>query len=372
MSDPINHQLELADPRWRTLLHAMNPMELFSMALRSRNNCRAVVEYLSTCSPSWLIEDNIIFPVDGLRTLPGEVRQMIVEHMPLLCRIHFGQTSKAYRSLCALVMRLSVADLIVANIGLSGSAIPWLILYPRQSSKAFTPNGLDFYVPRSQWENVRSFFGLGTAYVYKRSMPPDYSIPSVRAVVGLKTRSDDPRTINLMCCADENPLAATTQFHSTCVVGCVTADRAWFPYANLTTLYISILNRKYVQFAGALELERALLVIRKYQARGFAFHVDYPEAHTCGSNPNCPCTVRFSNDGGCSSMCLSSVKSGLGQIEEDRPTLWSWHGVGCQASKVRKATDVNDFTESAWELIARRLIDYPTDKPVSQILSLPS
>ena len=37
--------------------------------------------------------------------------------MPLLTRIRFGQTSKVYRSLCALVMRLCVADLVARREG---------------------------------------------------------------------------------------------------------------------------------------------------------------------------------------------------------------------------------------------------------------
>ncbi|KAJ7205861.1 hypothetical protein B0H12DRAFT_1242533 [Mycena haematopus] len=395
----LDRQLRLppTDPQWRSILETMNPTMLFRTALRSSIHCSAVVEYLSTSRPNWLVEDNISYPADGLQILPAEVRQSIVEHMPLLTRIRFGQTSKAYRSLCALVMRLCVADLvgpyhisynvirflqIVADIVLSGSAIPWLILFPRQSVKGFTPNDLDFYVPRSHWDGVLSFFALGTPYVHTSSEPGHYPhLPSVRAFSRLKIDVGDQRSLNLMCCVDDNPFGPCTQFHSTCVVGCVTAYRAWFPYAELTTRYISILNRRYVGFAGPLEVERALLAIRKYQSRGFTIDVDYTSAHVCGLSPNCPSTVRVSTDAGCSSISFPSVAKGRDWNVNRTPTLWIWQGVGCRNNAVQKAQDAHgkllpssklhaySVADSAWELIADHLIQYPRDAPVSQILS---
>ncbi|KAK7050371.1 hypothetical protein R3P38DRAFT_3173712 [Favolaschia claudopus] len=118
----------------------------------------------------------------ALGVLPPELRQTIVEAMPLADRLRFAGTSKKYRALAGRVFQECVADLfkpaklsytvyrflqIVSRTVLSGSAIPALS-FPRHTAEAFLPNDLDSYVPDKAWDYVMCFLTLGTDYAVSR------------------------------------------------------------------------------------------------------------------------------------------------------------------------------------------------------------
>ncbi|KAJ7229766.1 hypothetical protein B0H12DRAFT_1240186 [Mycena haematopus] len=351
--------------KWRTLRELEAQRSAWSKDVKA-------VEDLPPNDPTFLVESLVRFSPDNLLAFPTEIRQMIVESMPLIDRVNFARTSKGNRALCATVFRLCLGDLfrpygislnvirlmlMATGTGLSGSAIPWLAIYPRHCADAFTPGDLDFYVPRSKWRQVLLFLRLASGYTAVKILPSLYGpLPAVRTIFWLKTHVDDPYTINLMQCADDNVFGPPTQFHSTCVVGWITANSAWFPYLNLTSRRISVLNRGYFNLESLNDKRRALAVLRKYQSRGFKFAVDYEKQHTCGSDFNCPCTARSDNDDGVTTVLLPALEVGIHYQREPRPMTWSFRGLGCNINNKARPYDSRDIV---WEFTAQMLIDFP-------------
>ncbi|KAJ7263268.1 hypothetical protein B0H12DRAFT_1231083 [Mycena haematopus] len=314
------------DVRWWTVLNRVDPIYLFHVALRSPRHASAIVEFLNSGKPTFLVENDRFSSIspDNLLAFPTEIRQMIVESMPLIDRVNFARTSKGNRALCATVFRLCLGDLF-RPYGISLNVIRLMLMA--------TGTDLDFYVPRSKWRQVLLFLRLASGYTAVKILPSLYGpLPAVRTIFWLKTHVDDPYTINLMQCADDNVFGPPTQFHSTCVVGCITANSAWFPYLNLTSRRISVLNRV------------------------FKFAVDYEKQHTCGSDFNCPCTARSDNDDGVTTVLLPALEVGIHYQREPRPMTWSFRGLGCNINNKARPYDSRDIV---WEFTAQMLIDFP-------------
>ncbi|KAJ7210589.1 hypothetical protein B0H12DRAFT_1079705 [Mycena haematopus] len=292
----------------------MDAHTLFWVAVQSPIYGSAVVEYIRRVKAKFLEEDVGLYSdhLDNnslLDKLAPELIQTILEELTLTDLISFGRTARRYRAWAAAV-HISY-DLfrfvqIATGIGLSGSAIPHLVLYSRHAHGSFTPGDLDFYVPNTAWDSVMTFFTTVTAYsVSKQRQSFSYgNSPSISSVVWMRIHPHHPLSLNFMRCIDDNVYGPTVQFHSTCVVGCVTADRAWFPTLDLTVQRITILNRHQNSLRTVEDQRRALVIYRKWQSRGFTIHFDLPYHHECGHHPCCPATVRFSDDTNSHVLCL--------------------------------------------------------------------
>ncbi|KAJ7185073.1 hypothetical protein B0H12DRAFT_1083251 [Mycena haematopus] len=340
----------------------MDARSLFWVAIRSMPIGIAVVYYVTNHTPPFLREASMPFPgnLSPFCSLPPEALQCIFEHLSLEDLINVGHTSRRNQAVSSMVFKLSVSDILkpfslsysvirflqlATGLALSGSAITRLALYSRDAPDAFSPGDLDFYVPAVFWNSVGEFFDLATTYATVNVNNSLYcSVPSITAIALLENEHDKGRTLNLMRCMDSNVYGPPTQFHSSCVMGCITADRAWFPTLRLTTRRISILNETTLRLHTNHDLASALTFIRKYQDRGFRFHVDYPYPHDCGKHIDCPATLRTSVDKGCFVMRLPLLSSAPTHDHPAHIVSWSLGGQGCRSSSMRAW----DFPRIVW------------------------
>ncbi|KAJ7216185.1 hypothetical protein B0H12DRAFT_1078954 [Mycena haematopus] len=369
---------------WALIFSAMDAHTLFWVAVQSPIYGSAVVEYIRRVKAKFLKEDVGLYSdhLDNnslLDKLAPELIQTILEELTLTDLISFGRTARRYRAWAAVIFKLCVADLfrpyhisydlfrfvqIATGIGLSGSAIPHLVLYSRHAHGSFTPGDLDFYVPNTAWDSVMTFFTTVTAYsVSKQRQSFSYgNSPSISSVVWMRIHPHHPLSLNFMRCIDDNVYGPTVQFHSTCVVGCVTADRAWFPTLDLTVQRITILNRHQNSLRTVEDQRRALVIYRKWQSRGFTIHFDLPYHHECGHHPCCPATVRFSDDTNSHVLCLplGDTKTGIFQPlvrPRDDVISWTFGGEGCTTAR---RTPYNPARRQ-WHALAAMLVNLPAD-----------
>ncbi|KAF8134065.1 hypothetical protein K438DRAFT_2127530 [Mycena galopus ATCC 62051] len=266
-------------PEWTSIFVHMDLYYLFHASLRDAYVCAAVAEYVSHHGPHTETETHYSVYPDAFNTLPPELRDEILEWLPLIDRISFGCTSKANKSIASRIFRRCIMDLlrpyglsynlvrflqIITKISISGSAVAWLATYIRNAGQTWAPNDLDFYVPSSMWPFVLRFVVRATQYRDVRTSSSAYAgIPAIRRIAWLTTHVDSALTLNFMQSRTENVRIPATQFHSTCVVGSITADSAWFTNLGLTSRGISIMNRNFFRMSTNAEKRRALAVIRK-------------------------------------------------------------------------------------------------------------
>ncbi|KAJ7083515.1 hypothetical protein C8R43DRAFT_909506 [Mycena crocata] len=219
---------------------------------------------------------------------------------------------------------------------LSGSAIPRLS-FPRQPQTAFTPNDLDLYTPHGSWRYTLEFFRIGTPYRFFTHLPDTYGLPSVDSITWLTSHIDNPRAINIMRCRGNHPQEPVVQFHSTCVMGSVDADGAWFANPQLLVDGITVMNRLHFRLDTVAARQTALGVLRKYTDRGFQFAMDFDSPHICGVHKSCPATTRMTTDDGCLFVRFPrpafATDTGLDNYAKyPDPYILSWSngGMGCK------------------------------------------
>ncbi|KAF8143055.1 hypothetical protein K438DRAFT_1784143 [Mycena galopus ATCC 62051] len=313
-------------PEWTHLFNEMDVYYLFYLSMRNDAICSAVAEYVSLHGPHTRVKGHFVQVNDQFNRFPGEIQEQILEWLPLV-------------------------DRVVTGIALSGSAVAWLATYIRNARNSWVPNDLDFYVPQRCWYFVLRFFTMGTRYRHVRVSGAGYAgIPSIRRIAWINTQVDSPFTLNLMQCLDDKVYIPPTQFHSTCVVGCVTADSAWFGNLNLTSIGISIMNRTSFRMLTTAEKRRALSVIRKWQARGFSFLITLEERHVCGRDLRCPATLRTSDDAACTLWGVPFL------IRSGAP-LHGTRAVKIVIGLCRRG----GVLEEEWHITASMLLDMPQD-----------
>ncbi|KAJ6464409.1 hypothetical protein C8R45DRAFT_1107316 [Mycena sanguinolenta] len=354
--------------KWHALFSDVDARFLFWLALQCPVYGVAVVEYIYTGRPSFLQQDAGLytpFPytVSFLDRLAPELLQEILEHLPLKDLLSFGQTSLRLRGWAAVMFKLRVSELfspyhvsydlfrfvqISTGVALSGSIIAHLALYLRGDPNAFVLGDVDIYVPASSWNVVVAFFTVLTGYaVYKERSSSYGTATSITTVIWMRTHPFDPHTLNFMRCIDDNVYGPTVQFHSTCVVGCITAKRAWFPTLDLTTQHITILNRNFNPLRMLEDRRRALAIYRKWRARGFLIRVDYTKPHHCGHHSCCPATIRTSNDKYSYTLALPLGASANSDAFAASPDpaydiiSWTFGGEGC--TKIRSGVQIRPY-----------------------------
>ncbi|KAJ7766543.1 hypothetical protein DFH07DRAFT_769805 [Mycena maculata] len=336
-------------PVWSDLLGQMHTFYLFYVAIRSKVHFDAVMYFLVHHGAPWASADENIIPTisgDRIFRVSREIQQEFVERMPLKDQVIFGATCKRNRALAARVLQLSIADVFkpynipyrgiqlmqaVTGAKLSGSVIPRIAMYSRQSSSAFTPNDVDFYAPHSTYLFVREFFLVGTAFKFSQVMNNIYDLPSITAISWLRRHVDNPLSINIMRCRGEHAMEPILQFHSTCVIGTIDASGLWLANPRTVAAGVSTMNPKYFKILTPGEQERAIGVIHKYYERG------------CGVEFECPATMRTTVDGG-----TTVIKFPLSPFRNCIPSAtvfpgpyiltWNGGGVGCKRG-IRQAVN---------------------------------
>ena len=306
------------------------------------------------------------FTVSFLDRLAPELLQEILEYLPLKDLMSFGRTSLRFRGWAAVMFKLRLSELfepyhisydlmrfvqISTGSGLSGSIIAYLALYLRRDPDAFVPGDLDIYVPTSSWDAVIAFFTTLAGYATYKERTSSYgNATSITTVVWMRTHPLDPHTLNFMRCVDNNVYGPTVQFHSTCVVGCITANRAWFPTLDLTSQHITILNRNFNVLSTLEDRRRALAIYRKWRARGFIIRFDYTRPHRCGRHSCCPSTVRTSDDAYSYTLLMPLGNSSDSDAFEATPDpacdviSWTFGGQGC--ANTRSGVQVRPYDVS--------------------------
>ncbi|KAF8205240.1 hypothetical protein K438DRAFT_1964325 [Mycena galopus ATCC 62051] len=378
------NDLPPGSPEWTRLFDQMDIYYLFFISLRNGAVCFAVADYVSRHGSHTSIKVLSVQVTDRFNRFPVEVQEEILEWLPLADRVSFGRTSSNNQTICGVLFRRCILDLlrpydltynlvrflqIVTGIALSGSAVAWLATYVRNARSSWLPNDLDFYVPRRSWRFVLRFLTIGTRYCHIRISGAGYAgIPSIRRIAWINTHVDSPFTLNLMECLDENVYIPPTQFHSTCVVGCVTANSAWFGNLNLTSVGISIMNRSSFRMLTTAEMRRALSVIRKWQDRGFTFVITLEDRHVCGRDLRCPATLRVSHDAACTLVRLPYPARRGPKLALPHPihSPFAWHqgGQDCYETQANRWGTSVIYTqrtpeEERWLFTASMLLDMP-------------
>ncbi|KAJ6489132.1 hypothetical protein C8R45DRAFT_929825 [Mycena sanguinolenta] len=294
---------------WSKLFSLMDARFLFWLALQCPTYGVAVVKYVCNGRPTFMDQGAGLYmpatyPLSPMDRMAPELLQEVLEYLPLKDLMSFGHTSLCFRGWAAVNFKLRVSELFKpyhisfrAVLGCLVPLSPHLALFLQHDPDAFIPGDLDFYVPATSWDVVIAFVTTRTSdAIYKEMMSLYGNSPSITTVVWMRTHPLDTHTLNFMRCVDDNVYGPTVQFHSTCVVGYITASRAWFPTLDLTICHIPILNPVYNPLGSLEAKRRALVIFRKWQSCGFTLRLDYPFPHRCARHSCCPATVRTSVD----------------------------------------------------------------------------
>ncbi|KAJ7884303.1 hypothetical protein B0H14DRAFT_2564368 [Mycena olivaceomarginata] len=253
---------------WTQLFNQMDIYYLFYVSMRNEAICSAVAEYVSGNGPHIQLENQT---PDLFNRFAVEIQEAILEWLPLADR-----------------------------------------------------------VPPRSWRFLLRFFVMGTRFShFLRSTAAYGGIPSIQRIAWLTTHVDSPLSLDVMQCRSDNVFVSPTQFHSTCVVGCITAESAWFANLGLTTIKSSSMNSKFFHMLTTVEKRRALSVIRKWQDRGFTFEAAQSAHHICGRDIRCPANIRTSDDAGCTVVRLPYRSPAAAIISLMRPFTWSQGGQEC-------------------------------------------
>ncbi|KAJ7774874.1 hypothetical protein B0H16DRAFT_1303861 [Mycena metata] len=214
---------------------------------------------------------------------------------------------------------------------ISGSLIPAIM------SGNFRPTDVDFYTPKGAGLDVSLF--LKRSGDWKRTkFAPTYNFASgIGHVFTLRHRTTRKR-INIIESLTPHALDAVVQFHSTCVIGAISADAFWHGYAHLALSNITITTPTRMPLTrDVVQQTRAWKILRKYKQRGFDFHLDeFRVPHVCCEDVRCPATIRTSDDVGCSRISLPAW--GLSDFRQaEHISCWTLHGSGCPGGILSRA-----------------------------------
>ncbi|KAK7050370.1 hypothetical protein R3P38DRAFT_3173711 [Favolaschia claudopus] len=175
-----------------------------------------------------------------------------------------------------------------------------------------------------------------------------------------------------MRCTEENVQAATTGFHSSGVMGFVSAEGGWFPYLGSTSDGVFILNYNGLQLFSRDDQRRALVIIRKYRKRGYKLTIGQQRAHACGISKDCPATERSNQDAGCALARFATLPPGTvhyspALMATRREVLWDLGGHGCGTHRPMRDGEIErarceQHCYDVWCAIAQYLLDMEDDK----------
>ncbi|KAJ7725054.1 hypothetical protein B0H16DRAFT_1782372 [Mycena metata] len=321
-----------------------------------------------------------IEPQAGLSTLPIELALKVTRQLPFADRARFATTSHLGIILAADVLQ-SAATRILLHFQLQFTAIRLLLTATGAAiigsavtslmriGDFFVPDNLDFVVGDRKGPWVTDYltmagytlFDENAEYVNANGIRRVWSM----GLHGLK--------INVLESLSNNPLDVVTFSNMSCVYGAWLADGIWHGYPQLTTRGITVTTpRSFPVGQGIANHRRVWDIVHKYLDRGFTFRLnEYDEHHRCGTNFNCPATLRTSDDAGCSYSPFPHW-SLSGDYVPHRVVCWSMGGTGCskgilnrkneeiRAGSAASGKPMNTFEQqSAYVAIYRRFLVSP-------------
>ncbi|KAJ7612376.1 hypothetical protein DFH06DRAFT_1147296 [Mycena polygramma] len=273
----------------------------------------------------------------GFCDLPPEVALQIVALLGCVEKARLRRTCSAaadlvaesiYRVGGAILQRFGLnVDSVrllqtITGAAISGSTIA-AFLHP-----TFDVGDLDIVVGLGQAGVIANYIARSVDYttatpgIHFERMPAVYSVLSFLLANGLR--------INVVESVTTNPLDCIGYFQMSCLYGAWFAGGFWHAYARLTESGVAVAtpSRLSVEETG-YRRKRLWQLVLQYVDRGFKISLDeLPRPHTCGSEFDCPATVRTSNDGGCTYSPFAPWPYSHDEVVH--PTShWSMHGSGC-------------------------------------------
>ncbi|KAJ7021404.1 hypothetical protein C8F04DRAFT_1273761 [Mycena alexandri] len=266
----------------------------------------------------------------AVEDLPPEVSLQILASLTFAERLSFARASPVVALHVAQAIQDETVSLLKAfglrprSVRLMQVATGTLIsgsFVPAMMTGNFEPKDIDFYMPRAAGGDVALFFKKSGDWS-QIGMSPTYNFASgIGRVYTMRHRRTEKK-INIIELLTLNALDAVVQFHSTCVMGAISADTFWHGYPDTTLAGVTITSVARMPLTkDVAQQTQTWKILRKYAARGFDFHLEeYRAPHVCCEDLRCPATVRTSNDVGCSTfrvgLCMARVVpvgSSLGQ-----------------------------------------------------------
>ncbi|KAJ7893234.1 hypothetical protein B0H13DRAFT_1886480 [Mycena leptocephala] len=283
----------------------------------------------------------------GLGDLPADVGLKIMGCLPLADRFRLtiasppmmDLVSTALRSTATLLLwrfKLRFADvrlLLTATVSLiSGSTVAALAC----PEPTFAPGDLDFFTPSGRGRLVVDFLASAAAYTVTKELE-EYK--NAIAIGRMWTLHRGDVKINVIESLTSNPFHAVLNFHLTGVI----ATPVKLPIPHLVPAHINTWK-----------------VLHKYMDRGFTIALnEYPKPHTCGTDPNCPVTLRTTDDKGCLYVPFPPWPYG-DDVESHPPLCWSLGRTGCpQGILSRNGSTMSlatQDTHSVWHVLMRNYI----------------
>ncbi|KAJ7115123.1 hypothetical protein C8R43DRAFT_902895, partial [Mycena crocata] len=221
-------------------------------------------------------------------------------------------------------LMMTASDTII-----SGSAVTSLL----PLEKPFVPSDLDFFARSARGRGVVKF--LVTPGMYEvTSTSLEYGISAGIGTVWTLVHRIHGYKINVIEGLTTNPLDAVLKFHSTCVIGALTADGLWHAYPFFTLRGKALTTPNLLPLSGSIisRLEHQKTgwrVLHKYIDRGFDYDVgELCSDHICGVDWECPATVRRSDDAGCLNAPFPPWRF-TSTPETAMLSAWTLGGVGC-------------------------------------------
>ncbi|KAJ7046265.1 hypothetical protein C8F04DRAFT_1248517 [Mycena alexandri] len=365
-----------AGPGTRRVIATFDAQQMFKAALQSETLYRKVLDYLEipeeaedgeSSSASTLSQTSTEDSHDGclenrsaraldehlavvrgptVEDLPAEVSLEILGNLTFAERLSFARASPvaalhvAQTIHAATVSFLRTFGLHPRSIRLMQVATRTLIsgsFIPAIMCEAFEPNDIDFYTPKAAGHDVARFFKKSGDWS-RIKFSTTYNFASgIGHVYTMRHRTSEMK-INIIESLTLNALDAVVQFHSTCVIGAISADSFWHGYPDLTLARVSITSPARMPLTkDIVQQTRTWTILRKYAARGYDFHLgEFRAPHTCCEDARCPATVRTSDDSGC-------VRIPLPKWEFSTPgtpecvSCWTFSGCGCPGGILSRA-----------------------------------
>ncbi|KAJ7431460.1 hypothetical protein B0H11DRAFT_1762080 [Mycena galericulata] len=206
----------------------------------------------------------------------------------------------------------------------------------------FSPGDIDIYTAcRRGYDAVKFLLRMGKFSIAKTSTSYDYTA-GIRKVWTLEATNTldgtDAKKINVIESLSDNPFDPLTHFHLTCVVGAWLADGFWHGYPALTSRKVALTTMHQLPLKDDLKQQKHVWgVLQKYTDRGFTIAIgEYDNDHDCGTDANCPATLRSSDDAGCLYTPFP-VWPYTGEAQVHAEVCWSFGGTGCTRGILRRS-----------------------------------
>jgi hypothetical protein len=182
---------------------------------------------------------------------------------------------------------------------------------------------LDFYTAKEWTWDVINYLALSGQYTVNQSpyRGPLYDIWMLRTP-GSKIRVMECKTA---------PIASVVSSPNSHRVGYCDGSSVRHAYPELLLDGRTLVTPRSMPINDNLNNHVAVWkLLHKATTRGLEWVFEFCEPHNCGSSPNCPTTIRFSNDNGW--LCMNLPGTRYGVAPAPRLTSWTFFGAGCSTS----------------------------------------